>query len=70
MSRSYRKTPITGIAVCDSEKDDKRRAHRRRRAAERSHGRFVDLREVSDVWDMGKDGKAWWGDRAGRLLRK
>ncbi|MES2041286.1 MAG: hypothetical protein V4495_26000 [Pseudomonadota bacterium] len=67
MSRSYRKQPIMGIAVCSSERNDKQLWHRRWRATERmaiskltpelldnhiTSSRF----EVSNVWAMGKDG--------------
>ena len=61
MSRSYRKTPITGRTTARSERLAKRMAHRRRRCAERSYVRDVDIREVSDVWTMPKDGHKYWG---------
>lgn len=70
MARSYRRTPIIANACCRSEKYDKRLAHRRRRATERSQNRVVDLREVSDVWSMGKDGKRWRSNPVRKLLRK
>lgn len=60
MSRSYRKTPIVGMTKKESEKKDKRLAHRARRNAERSYGRPVNLREVSNVWAMAKDGKQYF----------
>jgi hypothetical protein len=64
MSRSYRKTPITGITTATSEKHDKQLANRRlRRVAkqvlkdEPEAQVFPLKREVSDVWTMNKDGK-------------
>lgn len=73
MARSYKKTPIFGNAKCSSEKQDKRRANRtlRRRvkeiltSLEQSDfpAPLPRLREVSDAWDFGKDGKSyrdWW----------
>lgn len=78
MSRSHRKHPYRGITTCDSEKEDKRRAHRRWRAAVRVQlaqakamrrgEETLDLpplplwREFADPWTWGKDGK-WWIDR-------
>jgi len=67
MSRSRRKTPIFGIAVCRSEKEDKKLWHQRLRARERTALSaaspealigYLPLLEnqVSNVWAMGKDG--------------
>jgi hypothetical protein len=63
MSRSYRKTPIRGIAG-DSEKEDKKIANAkfRKRSKQKLHeGRInelpYDLDEVHNVWSMAKDGK-------------
>ena len=67
MSRSRKKTPITGN-VSGSEKVDKQLWHRRlRRATRQSVSEdpdFIapDRRDVSDVWAMQKDGKHWWPD--------
>lgn len=68
MSRSYRKTPVSGITCADSEKQDKRIANRRyrRRAQQAVHHEkeiFPLVREVSNVWTFDKDGKVWWGWR-------
>lgn len=71
MSRSRRKTPILGHTTCSSERDDKKRWHRRWRNRERtnlvnaSREDFYDhlpvlKNEVSNVWSMGKDGKSYW----------
>lgn len=72
MSRSRRKHPYTGITTCESEKDDKREAHRRYRHAVRqrlqtdvpadaTHATddptLPHWREYSDPWTWGKDGK-------------
>jgi len=63
MSRSFKKTPIVGIAG-SSDKSGKRLANRalRRKVKEAlGIGKEVmpELREVSDVWDMAKDGKMY-----------
>lgn len=67
MSNSHRKTPIQGRCICQSEKEDKKRWHKRWRSAERmalvsatpdeldAHLLVLE-RQVSDVWSMGKDG--------------
>lgn len=63
MSRSTKKTPITGIAICASEKTDKKEWHSRMRQMERvrlkSKPDSVSTVEAdaSDPWRMGKDGK-------------
>lgn len=66
MSRSRRKTPIKGIGA-SSDKEDKRLANRKLRRVTHTLLRCTSLedddlilpeiRDVSDVWDMGKDGK-------------
>ncbi len=78
MSRSYRKTPITGITTAASEKRDKQLANRRlrRRVKQALRGepeaQVLPLkREVSDVWTMDKDGKRWFdAGRFAELMRK
>lgn len=64
MSRSRKKTPISGILKCDSEKQDKRLANRQDRRVNKAilKATFDDTklkakRVLSDVWGMGKDGK-------------
>lgn len=68
MSRSQKKTSIGGNTTCSSEKQDKRAANRSlRRIVKRlcSAGENIEvwprLREVSEVWSFGKDGKQWFG---------
>jgi len=63
MSRSFRNTPIGGITSCKSEKDYKRIANRRHRhLSNRSDGEQLPLlREISNVYWFGKDGKHWYG---------
>lgn len=68
MSRSFRKHDIIGNGGC-SEKDDKRIANRilRHNIKRLLH---IDpeqeilpiMDEVSDKWDMNKDGKSYFGD--------
>lgn len=70
MSRSRKKTSITGITTARSEKQDKRLANRKLRRKTKQALRYRDLdewvlpvlREVSNVWGMAKDGKFWFGD--------
>jgi len=67
MSRSKRRTPISGIATARSEKQDKRLYNRRYRRACKQilHANpesevLPHLREYSDPWAMDKDGKIWF----------
>jgi len=69
MSRSYRRTPVLPMTGADSEKYDKRMAHRRLRHLTKLTLRLLTdpddfypplLREVSDVWGFAKDGKCWY----------
>ena len=67
MSRSFKKTPICGIAG-NSDKEDKRLANRslRRKTKMDIKGEkevLPELREVSDVWSMKKDGKTYTGGK-------
>jgi hypothetical protein len=78
MSRSERRTPITGVTTAVSEADDKAKWHRRHRREERARLKssaedYVPQshREHSDPWSMDKDGKKYWGsDVAPKLIRK
>lgn len=73
MSRSRRKTPITGITNAASEKKDKQIWHRRfrhkiRDILRRTNEDEIDdielpvEKEVSSTWAMDKDGKQYIGD--------
>jgi hypothetical protein len=70
MSRSYRKTPITGITMARSEKTDKRLANRRLRRKVKTGALELRLREVSDIWGFEKDGKIYWRDLPEKEMRK
>ena len=86
MSRSRRKAPIMGITNCRSEREDKQIWHRRWRAHQRTalacaplddeDGKLpVSVNQLSNVWDMGKDGRQYWPlprqkKTARRLARK
>lgn len=75
MARSFRRTPIAGITTAETEKRDKQKANRRYRHAVRvaiAEGRdhIPNRRELSDPWDMAKDGKKWFGLAAAGILRK
>ena len=61
MSRSRKKTPVVGHAA-SSERDDKIAWHGRMRARERSAlvtgDEMPDVKDVSNPWYMGKDGRS------------
>jgi len=72
MARSRKKTPIFPNTCEETEKDEKRKANRALRRAVRveldkaQDPEIVDevvmpeMREVSDSWTWGKDGKRYW----------
>lgn len=64
MSRSRRKTPITGITCAESEKDDKRRCARGVRRNNKIKVRkgediLIEPKEFMNPWSMAKDGKSY-----------
>lgn len=81
MSHSVRKKPIMGITTCRSERDDKQIWHRRWRAHQRTalastplddeDGNLPEsVKQLSDVWAMGKDGRHYWSaERQKRMAR-
>lgn len=75
MSRSRKKTPITGITTAVTEKENKREANRKLRRLNRIkiHKKeydFFQLREISDVWGFDKDGKKYLKAPDKKDLRK
>ena len=79
MARSRRRTPIASLAAAVSEKQDKRHANRNCRSALRRALKREDdpdaavlpiLRDVSNPWDMTKDGRSWFGHHFPELMRK
>lgn len=78
MSRSKRRTPITGVTTAESEAWEKAKWHRRHRREERARlkGEGTEYvarshREHSSPWTMEKDGKTYWGSEAGaKEMRK
>lgn len=79
MSRSYKKTPISGLTTAKSEKEDKRLANRLFRRASRNRIKsnqepFYKLREVCNIWDFAKDGRVYYDKEAvkryPKVLRK
>ncbi len=67
MSRSRKKTPIGGITTARSERQDKRLANRKVRrhvrvalVAHSDRDVLPDLRQISNVWTMAKDGKRYF----------
>jgi hypothetical protein len=68
MSRSRKKTCISGATLCVSEKKDKIANHKReRRAVKQAIVNGDELmphyREVSDPWSMSKDGRIYFGNK-------
>ena len=68
MSRSRKKTPITGISSATTEKAEKQANHRRERrrvrqvlGVEPEADVLPHTRELSDPWVMPKDGKVYRG---------
>jgi hypothetical protein len=78
MSKSKKRTSITGITTATSEKEEKRlynRCYRRKcRMVLRAFDEdelFPILREHSNVWAMDKDGKNWFDSNLfPELMRK
>lgn len=74
MSRSFRKTPIAGIATAVSDKAAKTIGHRQARAAERgAMARGEDPpspKAHGNPWSAPKDGKRWYGYGWPELMRK
>lgn len=75
MGKSYKKTPKRGITSARTEKEDKRKANRKlrhihRRQVHKGTVLFALLREVSDVWAFGKDGKIYQKKPTRRDIQK
>ena len=75
MSRSKKKTKIQGIASTESEKEDKRDANRKfrrktKQEVKKGDEQLSELREVSNVWSFGKDGKKYQSDLSDKEMRK
>ena len=77
MSRSRKKTPITGVTLAESEKQDKAKSHRRYRKAVKlaiSPDLETPLpteRQLTNPWDMAKEGKSRYDPRpAPKQMRK
>lgn len=73
MTRSRKKNPFTGITCIESEKFDKQKSNRKLRRLvnillTKGEEIFPSLREVSNRWTFGKDGKQRWLDE--RCIRK
>jgi hypothetical protein len=71
MTRSRKKTPITGMTTAESEKAEKLAAHKRERRRVRQTIQsdpgaeiLPHTREVSSPWLMAKDGKQYLGTQA------
>lgn len=71
MSRSRKTNPISGFTLSDSEKEDKREYNRNLRHKNKIKLKNIDdpeelilseIEDVSDPWNMAKDGKYWFGN--------
>jgi hypothetical protein len=70
MARSRKKTPIRGVTLAVSEREDKRDAHRKERrrvrvrlAVEEEPDVLPHPRDVSNPWTRAKEGKIYLGRR-------
>ncbi len=76
MSRSRRKTPISGITTADSDHLWKKMASLRHRVKQHLNAtldgdRFAGKRwDLVNPWSSQKDGKSWFGGRYPELMRK
>ncbi|NUM37089.1 MAG: hypothetical protein HUU50_21310 [Candidatus Brocadiae bacterium] len=78
MSSYYRTTPALGVTTAESEKLEKSLANRKERRLVRqilacsSEDAVLPLkREISDVWNMEKDGKIWFDAKENpKFMRK
>ncbi len=62
MSRSFKKSPVSGWTCKESEKFDKQKYNRRLRKKNRTELKkgseiFSNKKEIIDIWNMSKDGK-------------
>ena len=81
MGKSRKKVPVSTCCCCKSQKRGKQFSHRRFRRCERmvikSGETFLPIKqyELTNQWDLGGDGKTYWGKLIGeewyeRLMRK
>jgi hypothetical protein len=75
MSRSVKKTPKRGNTGAKSEKSDKREANRKFRRTNKAKVKTGDakpktIKELSNVWNFGKDGKRFLSRPSPKDLRK
>ncbi|GAB3235395.1 hypothetical protein GCM10027346_25060 [Hymenobacter seoulensis] len=70
MARSYRRTPKLGVTTAESEKQDKQYANRLLRRKVRQGQLYLTLRDVSNVWAFGKDGKTYQLSVSPKAMRK
>lgn len=77
MSRSKKKHGYAGHSFAESEKEDKKSWHKAFRRKTKivikeedlENAIFPDVKEVSDTWDMAKDGKFWF-NKSDKKYRK
>ncbi|MEP2184365.1 hypothetical protein [Roseibium sp.] len=75
MSRSYRKTPICGMTLKDSDKPFKKAAHKQARRAANACDLTLEeppaTKAFGNPWGAPKDGKQWFDPtRFPEILRK
>ncbi len=75
MSRSKNKTKIQGITTATSEKENKQDANRKfrriiKQKVKSAKTELPEIREISNVWSFGKDGKRYNAEMTEKELRK
>lgn len=74
MSRSYKKTPIHGNAMAESDKPGKIMANRRHRRINKNRIKIdaepIAMKEIADNWNFPKDGKRYHKDMSEDMYRK
>jgi hypothetical protein len=74
VSKSRRKTPVFGITTAESDKEFKRREHKRERTVVRdSLAVGVDVphpKQFGNPWASEKDGKRYWHAAEAKDMRK
>lgn len=70
MACSYRHIPMLPVTNAASEKQDKRQANSLLRRKVKQGKVYLTLRDVSNVWAFGKDGKVFQRSASARDMRK
>ncbi len=77
MSNSFKKLPIFGISTATSEKQEKRDNNRKLRRKTKQKLKCLtefdtlpEMKEISNPWKMGKDGKLYRDNASEKDMRK